>query len=102
MALLGLLFDQANAADVDVRGITEKAPISLLVVGLPCIVALHAHRFATAVFNDHFSAAFSRLEADGAVERVVVGVEDALERKRGRCIRRHCSAFFGTPDAGSR
>ena len=40
-----------------------------------------------------------RFEAGGAAERVVVGVEDALERNRGRGIRRHCSAFFGTPDA---
>ena len=32
---------------------------------------------------------------DSAMQRTLIGVDDALERKRGRrCIRRHCSALL--------
>lgn len=76
----------------------EKAPISPLVVGLAGIVTLFAHRFSTTEIDDHVQAASHRFEAGGAAERVVIGVEDALERNRGRRwrgrIRRHCSALL--------
>jgi len=104
VALLGLLLEQDKAADV--RGIAEKASTGLLVVVLPCLTATLARSFAATIVDERISDTLYRFGTGGAAERVVVGVDNALERNRGRCwrgsirrIRRHCSAFFGRPDA---
>ena len=85
MALLGVLLEQANAAYA--RSIAVETTTGVPIVGLPCLTAIHAHTFTTAVFNDRVFIALHRLGASGAAERVIVAVEDALERMRRRRCR---------------
>ena len=87
VALLGLLLEQADGENV--RGIAEKASIGLLVIGFPCAVALIARSFAATTVDEKRATVWwaYRLNACGAAEGVVVGVENALERMRRRRCR---------------
>ena len=87
MALLGLLLDQANVADV--RGIADKAPTGILVEDLAGVATLTARRFSAADIDGLLPKHHG---ADTTAQGVLIGVVDALERNQGR-IRRHCFAL---------
>ena len=85
MPPFGLLLDRANAADV--RGIAEEASNGLLVEELTGVVTLIASSFTATAIDDQTSGEIYRAKANNAAERVVIGVDDALERMRRRRCR---------------
>ena len=95
MALLGLLLDQSNASNV--CRLAEATTIGLLDVCFIFRIAFATNHFTTTDMNrSNFRKIANGTKAGGALEGVVIGVDDALERMRrsggGLGIRRHGSA----------
>ena len=91
MALLGLLLDQSNASNV--CRLAEATTIGLLDVCFIFRIAFATNHFTTTDMNrSNFRKIANGTKAGGALEGVVIGIEDALERMRrsgGLGIRRH-------------
>ena len=95
MALLCLLLDQSDAANV--CRIAEATTIGLRDKCFTFQIALATNHFTTTDMNRSvFRKIANGTKAGGALEGVVIGVDDALERMRrsggGLGIRRHGSA----------
>ena len=83
MALLGLLLDHANA--VNDRGMAERASSGVLIVEFTGVVALIASSFtATAVDDQMTCESYWANKANSTAMRILIGVDDALERRRCR------------------
>ena len=82
MALLGLLLDYANGADA--RGIAEKASIGILVVEFTGVVALIASSFTATAIDEHNTDESYWAKANNTAMRILIGVDDAIERRRCR------------------
>ena len=84
MAFLCLLLDRPDTASSVCR-IAQATTIGLNVVGLTVKIALATNHFTTADMNrSRTKASTYGMKASGAMEGVIIGVDDALQRNRDR------------------
>ena len=83
MALLGLLLEHYNAANV--RRVAEETTTGLLVVDFTFQIALATNHFTTTGMKRSSIKVISyKIKAIRAMKGIIVGVDDALQRNQGR------------------